>query len=275
MDAFLKLPKSHRITVALGMEDISAPFDIFESRPPPRRNFFRDILRYVHAPKQIIELFPHAPGDDSIRSEITMRQFLQDERLHRLFVQNYDLVGCNPLTKKCSDVTKEEAILFEKKVFPVPIGLDLHTFAGKGDMDREEFQEKVCTQRKVIHEMQLQAPPFEAKELSMVLAFDCNFGEGVTYRVRGRKEVCQLANMHKNNGMVVVVSRTDEGGRLSFWKALQNNMFSLAPFGRGLDTHRLWEILHLRSIPIVLSSPLDRLYVQYPIVIVHSWAQVL
>lgn len=238
LDTFFKLPKTSKITVAIGMEDDGAPFDIFRSM------------------------------------KFTMRQFLNDERLNKLFVQNYDLFGCNPITTICSDVTKEEVAAFEKKVFPLPIGLDLHTFAGKGDMNRQEFQQKFCKQRKVISKMQLQSQSFAEKDLAAVVAFECNFDDNLIYRVRGRSEVCKLAMQHNASGMIVHAAKKNEEGPLTFWTALRNNTFALAPFGRGLDTHRLWEILNLRSIPIVLTSPIDRLYINYPIVIVQSWAEV-
>jgi hypothetical protein len=41
----------------------------------------------------------------------------------------------------------------------------------------------------------------------------------------------------------------------------------------GTDTHRAWEILLLRTVPIVLTSPLDLLYSQFPVVIVKNWSE--
>ncbi|CAK9049128.1 unnamed protein product [Durusdinium trenchii] len=38
--------------------------------------------------------------------------------------------------------------------------------------------------------------------------------------------------------------------------------FVAAPWGHGLDTHRVWEALMMGSVPVVLSSPLDVLYEQ-------------
>ena len=35
----------------------------------------------------------------------------------------------------------------------------------------------------------------------------------------------------------------------------------LAPPGCGTDTYRAWEILVLQTVPIVITSPLDRLYI--------------
>jgi hypothetical protein len=49
--------------------------------------------------------------------------------------KNYELVGCSAVEKLCSDdlnKVKVEENIFPRKVFPIPIGIDLHTFAGKG-----------------------------------------------------------------------------------------------------------------------------------------------
>lgn len=58
----------------------------------------------------------------------------------------------------------------------------------------------------------------------------------------------------------------------------QHFAFVIAPHGRGLDTHRVWEALMMRSIPIVLRSPLDALYSSgdavMPVKVVESWAEV-
>ena len=39
--------------------------------------------------------------------------------------------------------------------------------------------------------------------------------------------------------------------------------------------YRLWETLVFGCIPIVLSSPLDALYSQFPVVILRSWDELL
>lgn len=50
--------------------------------------------------------------------------------------------------------------------------------------------------------------------------------------------------------------------------------FILSPRGNGLDTHRLWESLYLRSFPIVKTSPLDPIYEGLPVVVVKDWTEV-
>ena len=71
----------------------------------------------------------------------------------------------------------------------------------------------------------------------------------------------------------------NEGGslrekKIRFWSRLVRVAFALAPPGYGLDTHRIWEILHMKTVPIVLTSTLDCLYSQFPVIIVNDWKEV-
>merc|ERR1719261_283417 len=55
--------------------------------------------------------------------------------------------------------------------------------------------------------------------------------------------------------------------------------FVIAPHGRGLDTHRIWEALLLNAVPIVLRSPMDPLFDgeslrKLPVKVVSSWSEV-
>ena len=42
--------------------------------------------------------------------------------------------------------------------------------------------------------------------------------------------------------------------------------------GHGSDSYRFWEILAMGSVPVVASSSLDRLYKQFPVVILQNWS---
>ena len=50
--------------------------------------------------------------------------------------------------------------------------------------------------------------------------------------------------------------------------------FVLSPRGAGIDCHRTWEVLATGRIPIVLSSEIDELYEDLPVVVVKSWDQI-
>ena len=50
--------------------------------------------------------------------------------------------------------------------------------------------------------------------------------------------------------------------------------FVVSPFGNGLDCHRTWEALALGCIPIIMTSGLDSLYDDLPVLIVKDWSDV-
>jgi hypothetical protein len=56
--------------------------------------------------------------------------------------------------------------------------------------------------------------------------------------------------------------------------AIGHHKFVVCMRGNGLDTHRFSEILLMGSVPLVLTSPLDDLYSQFPCLIVESYDDV-
>jgi hypothetical protein len=50
--------------------------------------------------------------------------------------------------------------------------------------------------------------------------------------------------------------------------------FWLSPRGMGIDCHRTWEAIYLGRIPIVLTSELDPLYEELPVLILDDWNQI-
>lgn len=49
--------------------------------------------------------------------------------------------------------------------------------------------------------------------------------------------------------------------------------FILSPRGAGIDCHRTWEALIIGCIPIVLSSNLNELYTDLPVLVINSWSE--
>ena len=47
--------------------------------------------------------------------------------------------------------------------------------------------------------------------------------------------------------------------------------FVISPRGGGEDCHRTWEALYLGSIPIVLSSSINEIYQDLPVIVVDDW----
>lgn len=56
-----------------------------------------------------------------------------------------------------------------------------------------------------------------------------------------------------------------------YLKEISQHNFVLSPRGNGLDCFRTWETLLMGSYPVVISSTLDPLFSDLPVVIVKSW----
>tara|TARA_Y100000996_G_C22282221_1_gene544513 strand:+ start:342 stop:626 length:285 start_codon:yes stop_codon:yes gene_type:complete len=50
-------------------------------------------------------------------------------------------------------------------------------------------------------------------------------------------------------------------------------MFNLCPIGNGFDTHRIWESLLVKTIPIMVDSEFSKNLVSlnFPILVLDSW----
>lgn len=52
---------------------------------------------------------------------------------------------------------------------------------------------------------------------------------------------------------------------------LSQHFFCVSPNGNGIDCHKLWESLYLKTIPIVTKSINVSFYNTYPILVIDSW----
>ena len=73
-------------------------------------------------------------------------------------------------------------------------------------------------------------------------------------------------------------SHVDYNGRIQVditdpkcYEILSDYKFILSPPGAGIDCHRTWEALYTGTIPIVISSSINELYNDLPVVTVPSW----
>ena len=67
---------------------------------------------------------------------------------------------------------------------------------------------------------------------------------------------------------------SDESVILSFLNEMVDHKFVLCPRGNGLDTHRLWEALYSRTIPITRYEEGHRNFTDLPILFIKDWSEV-
>lgn len=73
-----------------------------------------------------------------------------------------------------------------------------------------------------------------------------------------------------NNGFKLNV----KGQYEDYIKTLSTYKFIATPPERGIDSHKCWEGLMVGTIPIVISSSLDELYKELPVIIVKSYKEI-
>jgi hypothetical protein len=259
---------------------------------------------------------------------MTMENFLADDRLERWYLQNYDAVGCNIYTCSSLNATRDKYLL--DKLFPIPIGLDLHTFGGP-IVSVSSIRAAVSPQLEIITAIKsIKIPFLDRLNRTLVDSFECSFSKAAIgiARAKQRGRVCELLRKPQQynislisiNGISVVNDSCDpyvkdkrlilsrnlvlskvnssqrqllediiahhnlpdsnrwpgkELKRISFWMTLATAKYSIAPPGYGMDTHRLWEILQFGCVPVVVTSPLDKLYSKFPIIILKNWDELL
>lgn len=75
-----------------------------------------------------------------------------------------------------------------------------------------------------------------------------------------------LNQIHKN-GLSMETKLPFEG----YLKELARSYFVISPNGNGIDCHKTWEALYLKTIPIVTKSINIEFYKNLPIVILNTW----
>jgi len=58
-----------------------------------------------------------------------------------------------------------------------------------------------------------------------------------------------------------------------YLRDLASSYFCIAPRGNGIDTHRVWEALYLRTIPIVTRSVISEQHRDLPMIVLDDWSE--
>ncbi len=87
-----------------------------------------------------------------------------------------------------------------------------------------------------------------------------------------------LTNNYTRNHLLVLLQKkqqlvyfTPKKTLIEYFSDIAESKFVLSPPGWGIDCFRTWESLLLNSIPVVITSSLDPLYIDLPICIIKNW----
>jgi hypothetical protein len=89
------------------------------------------------------------------------------------------------------------------------------------------------------------------------------------------RERTHVWNLFKDKPWVKLGSiQNARKGRLIYMNEIYNSKFCICPRGNGLDTHRLWESLYLKTIPIVIYHSHFANMTDLPILFINDWNEV-
>ena len=90
-----------------------------------------------------------------------------------------------------------------------------------------------------------------------------------------RQPLFEYFNTMKFNWATVEESSDVSSGSWdSYLDSLVSHKFALCPRGNGIDTHRFWESLYSRTVPVVRYEEAHRNFLDLPVLFVNDWSQV-
>ena len=194
--------------------------------------------------------------DDLFENEKEVKQFIENDKIIHWYSQN------------CVRTT-------HKKLSQIPIGLAYHHLHNEeieeeakkivSPMKQEELLDSIRNTTQQSKKMKL---PFWERELKCYINF--NFPRNYIKSRFGYDRYEAITQIPKH----LTFSEKNEVPRTQSWTTQSKYAFVAAPFGNGLDTHRLWEALILGCIPIIITSGLDNLVEDLPVLIINDWSDI-
>jgi hypothetical protein len=155
----------------------------------------------------------------------------------------------------------QNLVLEHPKLHPIPIGMDYHTLSVNtnhpwGPQQTPQNQEYMLQQIRK-RETEREKKAYANFQFSMQTRYAQDRRDAL-------KEIPKEAVYYEPTPV----------NRFKTWVNQSKYAFVISPFGGGLDCHRTWEALALGSIPIIHSSPLNKMFEGLPVLFVNSWADV-
>jgi len=89
-----------------------------------------------------------------------------------------------------------------------------------------------------------------------------NFDSGTNF---SKRIICD--QITSKNGIFMWGKKPND----EYWRDISKSYFTICPHGNGVDSHRIWECLYLRSVPIVEDHECFRQFAHLPIVFCKDW----
>ena len=163
-----------------------------------------------------------------------------------------------------------------------------------------KFQKWFC-QNKNINDNRFISIPIGLENFESCLSYKGEFGKHATLPINGfqKKEYISFlsSNYNTHNNLVYLnfntttypsernhvknvfsnepwVFKQDNVHWKTYYDSLSNSKFCFSPRGNGIDCHRTWEALYLRTIPIIKKEFYIQEFSDLPILFIDDWSQI-
>lgn len=159
----------------------------------------------------------------------------------------------------------QNCVIKHPKVTGIAIGLDYHTLANSNGDHQWGKMETPIQQDTSLLKLRSMMTPVETRIKKCYSTCHMFIGRG-----HGRDRIDALNKIPSS----LLFLEKERVSRDKSWENQMKYAFVLSPHGNGLDCHRTWEAITLGCIPIVKTSPIDRVFNNLPVLIVKNWADV-
>ncbi len=179
--------------------------------------------------------------DDVFPNQEEFKKFIEDPRVIHWFSQN--------------------AVTIHPKLSIIPIGMPYHATIINGESKFYGVNPVEC-ENELLHIIQA-APKNKHMKCYANFHFTINTRYG-----NDRKDAIDKVPAS------CVDYETQKIDTYDTWRKQSQYNFVISPHGNGYDCHRTWEALMLGIIPIVKTSPIDRVFEDLPVLIVKDWSDI-
>ena len=163
------------------------------------------------------------------------------------------------------------------RVTPLPIGMDFHKllpdWPGVRAYD-QGYPSSAENQQLTLEAIRETIPPIGERPLIAYANFHLTMDVFLKGREARKRRPARLEALDQLKGKAHVRFESRQRARNGVWARHREFAFEVSPRGNGIDCHRTWEALVLKTIPIVKTSRFDPAYDGLPVAIVEDWDEV-
>lgn len=207
-------------------------------------HFCKNILPHISIPISIISGDSDTTTPDDFKQFSFAKEFYNSKNINHWFSQNMQMSN-------------------HPKITQIPIGLNYHTMSKEksllgNKMTPIEQELELCN-------IVRNSEPFWNRTPKIYANF--HFLISTKYAIDRLNAINKIPTE-------LIHFEPNKIKRYDTWKNQTTFAFVASPQGNGLDCHRTWEALCLGCIPIVISSTLNPLFENLPVLIIDDWGQI-